>query len=98
MPHSANVLDTCGWALAKSRRFGEAERYLLDALHQKGPVAATRYHLGWVYEQQGKYREAAEQYRQGLKMIKFPDKDPMYKKIETAMSELERKMRSGTGQ
>ena len=66
---NANVADTYAWVLAKLKRYNEAENILAALVQQDNAVPAARYHLGWIYEQQGKRDEALKQYRYGQAMI-----------------------------
>jgi len=66
---NGNVVDTYAWVLANLKRYDEAEKLLTDSITIGTAVAATRLHLGWVYEKQDKLDEALRQYRNGQEMI-----------------------------
>ena len=66
---NANVADTYAWVLAKLTRYKEAETILAALVQQENVVPAARYHLGWIYERQGRHDEAIKQYRYGQTMI-----------------------------
>ena len=58
--------------MAKAGEYVAAERQLARAVQLTDvpeSVALIRYHLGWVCEQDGRAREAARQYRQGLETL-----------------------------
>lgn len=72
---NANVVDTYAWVLANLKKYDEAEKLLTDSIAIGNAVPATRQHLGWVYEQQGKLDEALRQYRNGQEMIADKEKN-----------------------
>jgi len=93
-PNNASILDTYGWTLAKLNSLAESERVLLQAVQLESPLAVSRYHLGWVYEQLGRLAEASKQYREGLEMK--PD-DPLYGQLKQASERVSKKMQRGSG-
>ncbi len=58
-----------GIALAALDRLDEAESALTDSLVLNPSPARARYHLGRVYEAQGRADEALEQYRRALRRV-----------------------------
>jgi general secretion pathway protein G len=84
-PDNVRVLDTYGWTLAKVDRMADAEGALIRAVQLEGPLAVSRYHLGWIYEQTGRLDEALKQYRQGLEMIRTNKDDPLYGLLKEAL-------------
>ncbi len=74
-PGNANVVDTYAWVLANLKRYAEAEKLLSASIAQGDAVPATRQHLGWIYEQQGKLNEARRQYSLGQQMITDRQRD-----------------------
>jgi tetratricopeptide (TPR) repeat protein len=95
-PNDPKVLDTYGWTLAKRNSLAEAEQALLRAVQLESPLAVSRYHLGWVYEQLNRLDEAKKQYQQGQTMINKPD-DPLYGILKTAMERVSQKLERGSG-
>lgn len=95
-PDDSNILDTYGWVLAKLKKYDEAEKILYRSLDQANPVAASRLHLGWLYEQQGRYHQALKKYRFGREMISDPSKDPLYKEFTNAMKRVQKKLKQGS--
>ncbi len=91
-PTDPNVLDTYGWTLAKLDKLADAERILIRAVQVESPLAVSRYHLGWVYEKQGRLEEASKQFRQGLVMMGGSQDDPLYEEIKTAFERVGKKM------
>ncbi len=86
-PGNPDILDTYGWALAKSADYVEAERQLTRALQlTSAPEAAAlvRYHLGWVCEQMRRFEEAGRHYNQGLEAVRDPD-DPLHKDLSEGL-------------
>lgn len=75
-PNSSEILDTYGWALAKTGDYLQAERQLARALQLTSApdvVALVRYHLGWVCEQMRRPAEASRHYSQGLQNVPDPN-------------------------
>lgn len=95
-PNNARVLDTYGWTLAKIGRFAEAERVLLRAVQLEAPLTASRYHLGWVYEQIGRYEDAWKQYKQGFETIRTRTDDPLYELLKQAAERVGPKAKAGS--
>lgn len=92
LPENAAVLDTYGWALFKVGRTTEAETQLLRAV-QLGQVGATvRYHLGVVYEQSGRNREALQQYRRAYDMVRNDEGHELHAELKEAVSRVEDKL------
>jgi tetratricopeptide (TPR) repeat protein len=85
-PMDANVLDTYGWALAKAGQHRQAERQFLAALHIQPDLAALRYHLGWVYQQDNRTQDAQREYQRALEVV--DEQDPLRAKIEKQLNEL----------
>lgn len=92
----AKVLDTLGWTLAKLGRLGEAETVLLRAIQLESPLAVSRYHLGWVYEQRNKLDDARKQYLQGQEMLKSNPADPEYIDVTRALERVRQKLQRGS--
>ena len=85
-PNNPDVLDTHGWALAKSGQFAEAEQVLLRAVQTGRASAEIRYHLGWVNEKTGRPSDALRQYRRALETA--PEKGPVRDMLEDAVKRL----------
>ena len=85
MPDTVRVLDTYAWTLCKLGRLTEAEKILLKATRLEQPLAVGWYHLGWVYEQNKRYGEAARQYRQAVEMLGTHKDDPLFQTVKDAL-------------
>jgi len=93
-----DILDTYGWALAKSSRNSDAERILLRAIQnseQAAQAALPRYHLGYVYEQAARFAEAIRQYRQGLEAMSGKNGDPLYADLSEGIKRVQQKQAQG---
>jgi len=97
MPNNAKVLDTFGWTLARIGKLADAERALVRAVQLERPLAASRYHLGWVYEQLGRLEEALKQYRQGYEMVRSNTDDPLHGPVKEALERVREKLPEMTG-
>ncbi len=97
MPNNARVLDTFGWTLARIGKLTDAEMALVRAVQLEKPLAASRYHLGWVYEQLGRLEEALKQYRQGFEMVRSKTDDPIHGPVKEAMERVRQKLQEITG-
>ncbi len=76
MPYESNLLDSHGWALAKSGRLREAEEFLMRSVQFDPNGADNRYHLGYVYEKTGRLGDAETQYRLAQELLQSqPDKE-----------------------
>ncbi len=95
-PDNAKVLDTYGWTLAKVERFADAEQALVRAVQLEKPLAASRYHLGWVYERLGRLDEALKQYRQGFEMVRDDTADPLHAPLRAALERVQREAEGGS--
>lgn len=94
----ANVLDTQGWMLARKalkQPAGKARDELLSQAqqvltrsNQLNATAASRYHLGWVYEMSNNRDEASKLYRVAFTSVESQPKDPFYKTIQEALKRL----------
>ena len=96
LPSNARVLDTYGWTLAKLDKLDEAEQYLIRAVQLEAPLAASRYHLGWVYEKMKRFDEALKQYRQGFEMVRTKTKDPLHEVLKKALERVRQKLQPGS--
>ena len=96
-PNDASVLDTYGWTLAKLNSLAEAEKVLLQAVQVERPLAVSRYHLGWVYEQLGRLADASKQYREGFEMVRGNPDDPLYEELKQASERISQKMQRESG-
>lgn len=87
-PNNPNVLDTCGWTLAKNGRLGEALGVLFRASEAEKDNVSISYHIGMVYMQRGETDEA----RRWLTAAKqaAQDKHPDLPKINEVLQELEK--------
>ncbi len=92
MPNNAAVLDTYGWTLFKLDRIAEAERQLLRAIQLDQPSATVRYHLGAIYEHEGRRRDALRQYRQGYELIRDDHDHDLHDELEQAVDRIEREL------
>ena len=94
LPNSPDIVDTYGWALAKSGKYADAEQQLMRAI-QSSPDAASaampRYHLGWVYEQTKRTDDALRQYRLASETIKDQADNPLNEDLSKALLRLQRK-------
>jgi len=97
MPNNARVLDTFGWTLARIGKLTDAERALVRAVQLEKPLAASRYHLGWVYEQLGRFEDALKQYRQGFEMVRSKTDDPLHGPVKEALERVRGKVQEMTG-
>jgi len=97
LPHNASVLDTYGWVLAKLGRYAEAEQYLSRSLRLRRPPADGWYHLGWVYEQTGRPKDAMTQYRLGFETIRDDKDHLLYQTLSEAIKRVERQMVNRSG-
>ncbi|MGB2819876.1 MAG: tetratricopeptide repeat protein [Phycisphaerae bacterium] len=97
MPNNAKVLDTYGWTLARIGRMADAEMALVRAVQLEKPLAASRYHLGWVYEQLGRLDEALKQYRQAYEMVRSDTDDPLHGPANEALERVRRRLQEITG-
>ncbi len=87
-PDNADILDTYGWALAKTGSYAEAQRQLLRAVQQSTAPASTalaRYHLGWAYEQSKQFDEALRHYRRADDILSGEPDNPLHKDISEAI-------------
>lgn len=96
IPSNARVLDTYGWTLAKIGRLVDAERALARAVQLEKPLAASRYHLGWVYEQLGRFDEAQRQYREGFEMVRTKTDNPLYQPLKEGLERVGQKLQPGS--
>lgn len=90
-PNNPEILDTYGWALAKSGDYVQAEKQLSRALQlSSGPaaLALVRYHLGWSCEKAGRPEEAARHYRQGLDLL-GSSSDPLSKDLTEGLARVQ---------
>ncbi len=83
-PNNGSVLDTYGWTLARLGEYRDAVRHLRRAT-QLLPSAATRYHLGWVLEQQGNIAEARRQYEAARANLVDQRDTPLWQDVMTAL-------------
>ena len=66
-PQNGAYLDSLGWVLYRMGKLDEAERYLLLSLQRVSRDPTVHDHLGDVYFQQGKFKEAIAQWQASLK-------------------------------
>ena len=83
-PNNGSVLDTYGWTLARLGEYRDAVRHLRRAV-QLLPSAPTRYHLGWVLEQQGNIAEARRQYEAARAYLVDQRDTPLWQDVMTAL-------------
>jgi tetratricopeptide (TPR) repeat protein len=95
-PGNARILDTYGWTLARLGQLADAEGILRKTVGVDEPLAASRYHLGWVYEQQRRHREAQTQYLQGFEMLRTKPDDPLHRVLKEALERVRRKLNPGS--
>lgn len=62
-PREASFLDTLGWVYFRLHRLPEAQEWLEKAVRLEPTMETARYHLGAVYEQQGRTVAAQDEYR-----------------------------------
>jgi tetratricopeptide (TPR) repeat protein len=92
-PDNGSVLDTLGWALARTGSYDQAQQRLTAALRRvthPASLAHVHYHLGWVQEQTLRRAEAAKQYRQGLEALKGQTDDPVYALLSEALERVQK--------
>ena len=97
-PQNPDILDTYGWALAKSSHNNDAERFLLRAIQNSetaAQAALPRYHLGYVYEQTARFAEAIRQYRQGLEAMNGKNGDPLNADLTESIKRVQQKQAQG---
>ncbi|MGC9455105.1 MAG: tetratricopeptide repeat protein [Phycisphaerae bacterium] len=92
LPENAPVLDTYGWALFKAGRTADAERYLVRAAQLGQAGATVRYHLGVVYEDAGRNRDALQQYRRAYEMVRDDEGHELHAELQEAVSRVEGKL------
>jgi len=97
MPNNARVLDTFGWTLARIGKFADAELALVRAVQLERPLAASQYHLGWVYEQLGRLDDALKQYRQAFEMVRTNEKDPLHEPVKAALDRVQDRLKKRIG-
>jgi len=95
-PGNAKILDTYGWTLAKMNKLSDAEGILVKTTGVDEPLAASRYHLGWVYEKQGRLPEAFKQYRQGFEMLRTQTNEPLHDVLKEALARVDGKLKPGS--
>lgn len=93
-PEDANVLDTYGWSLAKAKDFAKAEEVLSRSIQLNPTLPILHYHLGWVYESQGRADEARRSYRRAFEMVRGSESDPLRAVIEKALDRMQAAARS----
>lgn len=83
-PTNSNILDTYGWALAKSGQYKLALKEMEKAVRKSdSPTATLQYHLGYVYHNLKDYNSALRQYRLALRQVK--QDDPLKGVLENAI-------------
>jgi Flp pilus assembly protein TadD len=93
-PDNGSILDTLGWALARTGSSDEAAKHLAKALKlvtNPISVAHVQYHLGWIDEQAGRRTKAARHYRQGLDALKGRQDHPAYALLSEALHRVQRR-------
>jgi tetratricopeptide (TPR) repeat protein len=102
-PNNGAYLDSLGWVKFRLGRFDEAENYLRQALGMPGVSKdpTVHDHLGDVYLQQGKLKDAIAQWEISLKQANAGSSDiepsevaKIHKKLETARVRLARESSS----
>jgi tetratricopeptide (TPR) repeat protein len=96
MPNNARVLDTLGWTLARTGRLVEAEQQLMRAIQLDNSLAASRYHLGWVYEKSERFDEALKQYRQGYEMVRTDEDERLRSGLQAGLDRVRQKLKAGS--
>ena len=66
-PHASEAKTGRGVVLAKMGRLKEAEQVLLGALVLNPNPARVHYELGRLYQAQGEYEKALQQFKEGLR-------------------------------
>ena len=92
-PNEARIADTYGWTLAKLGRYDLAKEVLQRSIQLGEPMAANRYHLGWVYEQTEQFANATNSYRQGLELVRDDPDDPLHRLLTEGLKRAESKTR-----
>ena len=92
-PNEPRIADTYGWTLAKLGRYDLAQEVLQRSIQLGDPMAANRYHSGWVYEQTGQFANATNSYRQGLELVRDDPGDPLHRLLTEGLTRAESKAR-----
>ncbi len=83
-PTNSAFLDTMGWVYYKLADYGNAERYVREALSMRktsdGSPATLEEHLGDIYEKLGKEKQAVEHWKKALQLD--PKNESLKVKIE----------------
>lgn len=82
-PHSAEFLDTLGWVLRARGQRNEAEQILSRAAASSGASADVHYHLGIVYSELGRMKEARDALERALRL------DPRHSQALAALQRIE---------
>lgn len=91
-PSDGGVVDTYGWALAKSGRLPEAERQLARASQLSPHLPDIRYHLGWVNEQMGNLTAAQRDYKQAFEAVREDTSNPVHGTLRQALQRVSQKL------
>ena len=67
-PGAAGALVNLGTICYRLRKFGEAEKYYLEAVGADPDYALAEFNLGNLYDEQGRMKEAFEHYRRALNL------------------------------
>jgi predicted Zn-dependent protease len=97
-PQNGAYLDSLGWAYFKSGQYTLAEEYLLKAKDRISTDPTVYDHLGELYLQTGKLKQAVTWWERSMKEYKMalaPDADPadqakVQKKLDSARVKLAR--------
>ena len=84
-PEDARARDLQGWALFHAENYGAAQARLEQALSLDPTLASAYYHLGRVWEAQGKREKAQEAYVHALNLDTTGELAPL---VERVMGEL----------
>ena len=75
------IADTLGWLLYQKGNLDRAEKLISQAVNALPQNPQLRYHLGMVYQKQGKKAEARRELEQALKSQTFPEADDARKAL-----------------
>ncbi|MCD6365662.1 MAG: tetratricopeptide repeat protein [Planctomycetes bacterium] len=93
MPDNASVIDTYGWVLARMGKYAEAEKEFRKALDKPDAPAVSRYHLGWMYEQQGRFTKALSEYERGMEMNVDPVDPELKGMFDKAIADVQKRLK-----
>jgi tetratricopeptide (TPR) repeat protein len=67
-PKLASVIDTLGWIHYRRQAYGEAEKFLTQAVERAPTDAGVRFHLGMVYAKLGRAQDAVSALRRAAQL------------------------------